>query len=142
GGAGQCFECGHEHGAGDRCVSFWYSPEYFEEIGAESGVHCAKAEFSVTRVPPLSRLSPMVARVGAGLTNPLSKLAWEELSLELAALTLELVRGFRPDNVPSASDQARVTAIIRRIEQSLESDWSLANMAAEAGLTSHHFLRT
>ena len=24
GNPGQCFECGHEHGDGDRCVSFWY----------------------------------------------------------------------------------------------------------------------
>ena len=24
----QCYECGHEHGEGERCVSFWYAPDY------------------------------------------------------------------------------------------------------------------
>ena len=33
-----CFECGHEHGEGDRCVSFWYAPEYFEQLAADAGV--------------------------------------------------------------------------------------------------------
>jgi hypothetical protein len=28
----QCFECGHQHGEGDRCVSFWYSPDEFERL--------------------------------------------------------------------------------------------------------------
>src|SRR4051794_36793100 len=26
GNAGECFACGHEHGVGDRCVSFSYEP--------------------------------------------------------------------------------------------------------------------
>src|SRR5579871_1196039 len=29
-----CFECGHEHGVGDRCLSFQFDPAYFEEIVA------------------------------------------------------------------------------------------------------------
>src|SRR2546429_8718771 len=31
GNAGQCFECGHEHGLGDRCLSFRYSRDYRSE---------------------------------------------------------------------------------------------------------------
>ena len=27
GNAGACFECGHEHATGDRCVSFQFAPE-------------------------------------------------------------------------------------------------------------------
>src|SRR5215208_2190214 len=27
GNPGECFECGHDHAAGDRCVSFQYQPE-------------------------------------------------------------------------------------------------------------------
>jgi AraC family transcriptional regulator len=27
GSPGQCFECGHEHGVGDRCLSFRFTPE-------------------------------------------------------------------------------------------------------------------
>jgi AraC-like DNA-binding protein len=123
-------------------MSFWYSPEFFEEITADRGLRPAKAVFPVTRVPSLSRLSPMVARVGARLTTTSSKLAWEQLSLELVALTIELVHGVRVANEPSASDQARVTAVIRSIEQSPDAGWSLREMAAEAGFSPHHFLRT
>src|ERR1700704_3907334 len=28
GSPGQCFECGHEHDVGDRCLSFRFTPEY------------------------------------------------------------------------------------------------------------------
>src|SRR5437899_10767251 len=32
GNPGQCFECGHEHAAGDRCIAFRYAPDFFDEI--------------------------------------------------------------------------------------------------------------
>ena len=38
GNHGNCFECSHEHGDGDRCVSFWYSPAYFEQLVGDAGV--------------------------------------------------------------------------------------------------------
>jgi AraC-like DNA-binding protein len=38
GSPGQAFECGHEHGTGDRCLSFGFQPGYFETIAAGSGV--------------------------------------------------------------------------------------------------------
>src|SRR5262249_15078830 len=38
GNAGQCYECGHEHGAGDRCVAFWYAPDYFDRLAADAGM--------------------------------------------------------------------------------------------------------
>ena len=36
GNAGSCFECGHEHAAGDRCLSFHYAPEFLEAVVAET----------------------------------------------------------------------------------------------------------
>src|SRR5919201_2606759 len=36
GNASQHFECGHEHGTGDRCLSFCYAPQYFESIAVEA----------------------------------------------------------------------------------------------------------
>ncbi|MGH7679825.1 MAG: AraC family transcriptional regulator, partial [Gemmatimonadaceae bacterium] len=29
---GRCFECGHAHAEGDRCISFRYAAEYFERV--------------------------------------------------------------------------------------------------------------
>ena len=42
---------GHEHGAGDRCVSFRYEPGFFEQILAAAGAQ--DDHFVVSRLPPL-----------------------------------------------------------------------------------------
>lgn len=69
GNAGQYFECGHEHGVGDRCISFTYEPRYFEGLAAEAGVQSRSALFSPLRVPPVRQLSRLVAGACAGLTE-------------------------------------------------------------------------
>jgi AraC family transcriptional regulator len=61
GNAGQAFDCGHEHGAGDRCIAFSYAPEYFEGLAADVGAR-GGINFRVLRVPPLRMLSPMIAQ--------------------------------------------------------------------------------
>jgi hypothetical protein len=38
GNRGQRFECGHAHGEGDRCVSFWYASDLFEQIASDAGL--------------------------------------------------------------------------------------------------------
>jgi AraC family transcriptional regulator len=53
GNAGQCYECGHDHAAGDRCVSFSYEPEYFEQLAADAG-----ARADVNFGAPLDRTEP------------------------------------------------------------------------------------
>src|SRR5581483_3253570 len=93
GNAGQYFECGHEHGAGDRCLSFQYAPDYFERLAADAGACGAKPDFRILRLPPLRALSPLVARATAGLTEPAPAqmdFPWEDLSLQLAERTVEL----------------------------------------------------
>src|SRR5262245_42868688 len=32
GNAGACFECAHEHGVGDRCLAFSFTPDLLESI--------------------------------------------------------------------------------------------------------------
>jgi AraC family transcriptional regulator len=146
GNAGQCFECGHEHGTGDRCLSFSYAPEYFEMIAPQPG---AERAFRTSRVPYLRALSPLVAQMCArlaadsGPTHDLtSGMSWEELSIQLAALAARLANGaprnFR-DAMPSAV--ARVTRAVRMIEESPESELTVRRLAREAGLSPYHFLR-
>lgn len=69
GNAGQYFECGHEHGVGDRCVSFAYEPRYFEGLAIEAGVRNRGQRFSSLRVPPVRELSRLVARACASLAE-------------------------------------------------------------------------
>ncbi len=92
GNHGQSFECGHQHGEGDRCVSFWYEPEYFERLVADAGAGRRQLGFSVPRLPPSPRLSPLVARAGAGVLGA-AGVTWEELAVSLGARTFRLAAG-------------------------------------------------
>lgn len=140
GNAGQPFECGHEHGAGDRCVSFRYEPGFFEQILAAAGAQDDR--FSVSRLPPLRETAPLVARavIGAAGGEP----AWEELVLETAAAALGLAaRHAASEPPPPARSVARVTQSVRAIERDpAAARLSLARLAADAGLSPYHYLRT
>ena len=142
GNPGQSFECGHEHGTGDRCLSFRYTPEYFERLSADSGVSSTQSSFRALRLPPLRALSSLVAHACAGLTGA-ADIPWEELSMRLAARTLQLVNG-TVSNLGDAppSIVARVTRCVRTIERHPHAHPALKALAREAGLSPYHFLRT
>jgi AraC family transcriptional regulator len=147
GNPGQPFECGHEHGAGDRCISFGYTREYFERLAADAGNHNARRCFQVLRLPPLRALAPVVARACTGLAGAAGasrrELAWEEISLQLAARAVQLSCGIVPnrDGAPP-STVARVTRAIRRIDRHPGAGVSLGALAREARLSPYRFLRT
>jgi AraC family transcriptional regulator len=144
GRAGDAFECGHEHGTGDRCLSFWYAPEAFARLAADAGARGRWPGFRALRLPPLRALSPLVARALGGLAGlATSRAGWEELSLELGALAVRLVSGLSPDRRdPPPSALARVTRAVRLIERDPDRELGLATLAAEARLSPFHFLRT
>lgn len=152
GNAGQCFECGHEHGVGDRCLSFSYEPEYFEHLAFEAGVRAAisyqgrktsgtAGHFQALRVPPLRDTSGLFARGCAGIIQG-ENAAWEELSIELASQALELASNAARSSMGGpASSEARVTRIVRMIEQRPNDPHELNALAREARLSRYHFLR-
>ena len=144
GNAGQCFECGHEHGVGDRCISFYYAPEYFECLAADAGASGSSPDFRALRLPPLRALSSLIARACAGLTkNDELDVPWEEVSIQLAAHTIQIAGGFRSDpNDAPPSAVARVTRAVRAIERHPDVTLTLGRLAQEAGLSPYHFLRT
>ncbi len=141
GNQGQCFECGHEHGEGDRCVSFWYAPEQFERLAADAGVRRG-ARFAVQRLPPLRPLASLVARTGLGVTG-IADVSWEEVSASLAAHTIALATGAPIDqaSVPGNAE-ARVSRAVRIIDDDPHEHLTLDTLASEAGLSPCHFLRT
>jgi AraC family transcriptional regulator len=142
GNAGQTFECGHDHGRGDRCLSFGYTPAYFERLAADAGVRRGKLDFRVLRLPPLRALSALIARACAGVSGSLGS-PWEELSLQISARAVQLERGLSPNEATiPASSIARVTRSVRMIEAHPNAKLTLATLAREAGLSSYHFLRT
>jgi AraC-like DNA-binding protein len=136
GNAGQCFECGHEHGAGDRCISFRYTCDYFERA---TGV---AQPFRAPHLPALREMSAIVAQVCAGLVGS-ANVSWEELGVRLAGEATRLA-GRRPraqTDAPSSA-VARVTRAVRAIDRQPAARLTLAALAREAGLSPFHFLRT
>jgi AraC family transcriptional regulator len=138
----QYFECGHEHGVGDRCISFRYSPEHFEQLVADAGFRPAAARFDVPRLPPIRPLAPVVARSYAGLARSIAA-PWEEIGVELAVTALRAATGVEPRRPgPPRDALARVTAVVRTIEHGAASDLTLTTLARSTGLSAYHFLRT
>lgn len=147
GNTGQCFECGHHHGRGDRCVSFGYAPEYFERIAADAGMRGhAKLDFRMLRLPPSRESARLVARAFAGLvdTGPhTAAVSWQELAVQLAAETLRRAHDLSTAcNHAPPSTVARVTRAVRMIDEQPDASLTLDTLAGEAGLSPYHFLRT
>jgi AraC-like DNA-binding protein len=144
GNYGHCFECGHEHGVGDRCISIHFAPDYWEAtIAAVAGAR--KAVFSVPRLPPLLSLIPVIASLVAACRDP-DAAQLEELTLWLAGGVGQALHGAGPvRGAPSGRILQRIADAVRRIEseddESPQPDRSLAAFAREAAMSPYHFLR-
>jgi len=143
GNPGQRFECGHAHAAGDRCVSFGYSPEFFERVTANRGLRGRGALLMALRVPAVREVAPLVARACVGLSDELSDLAWEELAVGMAARVVGLLAngGVNQGDAPARA-VARVTEAVREIEAAPGEAFTLAKLARGAGMSPYYFLRS
>ena len=108
GNAGACFECGHDHGHGDRCLAFHLTPAFMAAAGVPA------EPFAVAGLPPLPPLLPVLAAAEAA-RDERDTAAFEELTLRLAgAVSALLARqspAFRP---PHHRDEQRISAAARR----------------------------
>jgi AraC-like DNA-binding protein len=149
GNMGECFECGHRHRAGDRCVAFRYAPEYFEQIFADAGAAGRGASFAAARIEPSRALAPVMAAACAGVTAAtgaahMAGSAWDDIALGLAVRVLKLIGRAPPLDtkpVPRAA-LARVVDTLRLIDEAPDADLGIERLAQHAGLSPYHFLRT
>jgi AraC family transcriptional regulator len=134
GNYGRYFECGHEHGTGDHCVSFHYAPEFFDRCGA-------KGAFPVHRVPPLAALTPWLVETRLAVQAP-ERVAIEELAHGLVGAVLGVLgKNGHANRAPTAADERRISAMLRFIEANLAEALPLAQLAATAKMSEFHFLR-
>jgi AraC family transcriptional regulator len=128
GNDGWCFECGHAHGIGDRCISLNVRDDLFGEIAAAAGL-TSRFRFSAPSLPPSSKALPVVA-------------AMEALSLRL----IERVIGAMADQkrlpaAPTAREARRMIEAIRLVQSDAARPVRLKDLAASAGMSRYHFLR-
>lgn len=136
-----CFQCGHEHAAGDRCLSFHFTREFLETIvAAVPGAR--RAVFSVPHVPPMPALIPVLAAAEAAREDG-DPAEFPEIALRIAgaaAATLAESKGSK--RAPSRRDERRISAALRRIETAAHDQLAIADLAREAAMSPYHFLRT
>jgi AraC family transcriptional regulator len=141
GNASACYECGHEHSTGDRCISFHVAPEYFAEIAA-STAGASRFRFAMPMLPATPKLLPWLARIEAR-TPFAESLAVDETVTRL----IEAVVGAASDMTPlpvhvSARDARRVGDALRHIEINAAEALDLDTLASVAIMSKYHFLRT
>lgn len=140
GNAGACFECGHAHAVGDRCLAFHFTPAFFEAVASD--VPGAKhTDFAAASLPPTDALVPLLAEAEVARDDRDSA-ALEELSLRLAGAALTLQTPAKRLTTPSARDERRITQAVRLIETAADAPLGLAALAREVGMSPYHFLRT
>lgn len=140
GNDGQCFECGHEHAAGDRCLAFHFAPDHLEAIvAALPGAR--RTIFAAPRLPPLPPLMRLLA-AAEGARDEGDGAALEELALRLAAAVTGTLDGAGGEpSRPSRRDERRVAEALRRIEAEAHEKLTLADLARAASTSPYHFLR-
>src|SRR5262245_17963239 len=120
GNAGQTYECSHQHGEGDRCLSFQFGAELFERVAHDAGA--ARVGFEHDRLPPLRALAPVTARArtAAGRLDSFEEIALEEVALELAGAVVRVAaHARRHASAAPMPDPARVARTLRLLESRL-----------------------
>jgi len=134
GNFGQTFECSHAHSMGDRCLAFYYAPEFFERAQL-------KADFPIHRIPPTRMLAPWIVQAQLGTQTP-DKVVFEELSYDLADAVLRALGTSKgAGRSPTAADERRVSMALRFIEANLSQPLPLSLLASNVKMSEFHFLR-
>ena len=140
GNHGLCFECGHEHGVGDRCVSLNVREDQFGEIAAAQA-STSRFRFSAPSLSPSPKTLPVIAYLEALSCAP-SPLRRDELALGLIERIIAALAGDRRNAAaPVGREMGRVVEAIRLVESDAGGPLELKEMAASAGMSKYHFLR-
>ncbi len=141
GNAGTCFECGHEHGQGDRCLAVHIDPDLFEEVAASAaGSH--RFRFNAASLPAMPELLPTVVELEA-MTEAARPLAAGSLVVRLVERVGEAMSGAKlASTKPGRGDERRIGTVLRHIEANADGPLDLDRLAARANMSKYHFLRT
>jgi AraC family transcriptional regulator len=140
GNAGDPFECSYQHTLGDRCISFNYTPDFFEQVAG--ALACAmRLDFSAHRIPPTPAMVALTATIEAESVSGDAFRA-EEVALQIAGGVLALLNGAQQSKRrPSRRDESRIMDALHLIEARYREPLSIAELAGESCMSLYHFLR-
>lgn len=136
-GADEVYECSHDHGTGDRCISFSFDPAFLDDCGVD-----LRRGFPVHRLPESAGLLPLTALAQLALHRP-GVVALDEVALQLAGAVVVQLGSHAPvpARTPTRRDERRIADAIEYIEQRFAGSVSLAELAAQSNVNPFHFLR-
>ncbi len=140
GNHGTCYECGHDHGRGDRCVAFHFDPATFESVAGERTL-ASRWRFRTGALPALPSLAAPLGRARAMLADT-GTLDPDESAIGL----LEAVIGAcdaAPVAAPrvSARDARRIGEAADHLARQVDEPFDLGSLAARVAMSKYHFLR-
>ena len=141
GNHGACYQCGHDHSTGDRCVSVQLSPDYFGEIAA-TAAGSSNFKFPAAMLPASRGTLPHTVLLEARGMAKRDPLDVEEQVVHFIADAVRLLSGAAgaPQRV-SAQDARRVSRALRHIEEHSAEPLDLDRLASVAASSKFHFLR-
>jgi AraC family transcriptional regulator len=140
GNGGKCFECGHDHSTGDRCVAFHFAPEFFAEI-ATTAAGTSNYRFPAAMIPVAEHLMPIIARIET-MAHGVEPLRVVETASLLAKTVIASLSGHTgPHARVSTLEKRRAVDAMRYIEVHSADPLDLDTLAGIAGVSKYHFLR-
>jgi len=137
GNDGDEFECDYEESWGDRCISFYYTRAYFEQIAAGAG-GSGRPAFRTHRMAPTPAAIALTAEIETECAR-VDAARFEELALRVASDALSAPDGETPR--PSARDERRVINALDLIEARYSEPLSVGTIAGAVCMSPYHFLR-
>jgi len=122
---------------GDECLAFHLSPGFVDLIGGDSKT------WRVGGLPPLAQLV-VIGELAQAAAEGQGDAGLDELGMWFASRFVEVVSGRRksvPPSTAAARDRRRAVDAAMWIDANSPHDIDLDGAAAEAGLSSFHFLR-
>lgn len=140
GNAGKCFECGHDHSTGDRCIAFNFSPALFAEVSA-SAAGTSRYAFPAATLPISKSLTALVVKTER-IDSGMSPDAAGEVVTHVAETVIAAMSGHvaRPSRT-SGRDERRITDALKHIEMHAASPLELGTLANLVCMSRYHFLR-
>ncbi len=142
GNQGKCFECGHEHGVGDRCIAFHIAPELFDEVAA-TATGALNYKFRRAALPPLPGLLPQVAKIESLASQGDALLIGESVPTLVASILATASGRLPTRRAPTARDERRVSRVLSYLQAHAKQEAvGLDELADIAIMSKYHFLRT
>jgi AraC family transcriptional regulator len=140
GNPGQCYECGHEHATGDRCLSFHFDPAFIENVvAAVPGAR--RLQFPTPNLPPSMAMAPLFAEAELARDEKDAQ-GLQEIAVRVAGAAVAASADNKSEGAANSRDGRRITAAVRRIESDCDSPLDLNTLARGAAMSPYHFLRT